>query len=93
MKQTAMAQVAFEYYAALGSGRSLSKLHRHLTANVPDGWDRVPSERTLKEWSRQHRWGETRDPFLKIHAPTRSSGRTLDWVPALARFARSAGMT
>ena len=56
--ETPKALEAFRFYCALGSGRSLTKLHRRVAANVPEGWDRAPSLRTLKEWSRSHSWGD-----------------------------------
>ena len=58
MNEPARAIEAFEAYCALGGSRSLSKLHRHLTAAPPESWERVPSLRTFKEWSRQFSWSE-----------------------------------
>lgn len=48
---------AFELYFALGSDRSLVKLHENCTKIAPQG-EKVPSLRTLKEWSRKYHWQE-----------------------------------
>ena len=46
---------AFEIYFSLGASRSLTKLHLSLTHVAPAG-QKVPSLRTLKEWSRKNNW-------------------------------------
>ena len=55
---TAWAEAAYQHYEGLGPTRSLVKVHRFLTENTPEGWDRVPSLRTLKAWSSQFSWGD-----------------------------------
>ncbi len=49
---------AFEIYYEMGASRSLAKMHKGLTNSALVGeFDKiVPSLRTLKEWSRKHRW-------------------------------------
>ena len=44
---------AFEEYYALGEGRSLSKLHDHLSRKYPKS---SPSYPTLKNWSKSGSW-------------------------------------
>lgn len=54
-RESPRAQAAYEAYAAKGRGRSLAKLHRHLT-NVTPGNDTCPSLDGLKFWSRTYGW-------------------------------------
>lgn len=54
-KESAFQHDAFEQYFRLGAVRSLAKLHSLLTETAPLG-QKVPSLRTIKEWSRVHDW-------------------------------------
>jgi len=51
-KESARATAAFEAYQGLGPARSISKLHRVLSANDPE----CPSLSGLKYFSRHHKW-------------------------------------
>lgn len=56
MKETARSVAAYSYYAAMGPGRSLAKLHRELQQD----WvgRKVPTLRRIEEWSSKHGWQE-----------------------------------
>lgn len=56
MKETARAAAAYSYYAAMGPGRSLAKLHRELQQD----WvgKKVPTLRRIEEWSAKLGWQE-----------------------------------
>ncbi|MGZ3714343.1 MAG: hypothetical protein ACXWQ5_00765 [Ktedonobacterales bacterium] len=56
MKETARAAAAYNFYAAMGPGRSLAKLHRELQ----EDWvgKKVPTLRRIEEWSARHGWQE-----------------------------------
>lgn len=55
MRETPRAAAAYEYYAAMGPNRSLSKLYKELQT---DWTGKVPTFRRIEEWSRKHGWQE-----------------------------------
>jgi hypothetical protein len=57
MRETTRQRIAFGLYHRLGPNRSLSRLREEISESADElGFKRVPSLRTLKEWSSRLHW-------------------------------------
>lgn len=73
MKESTRQRIAFDIYWQLGPGRSLKLLHQELVSRGEElGFRRVPSLRTLREWSTRLHW---QDGVYDLEAEARNMER------------------
>jgi len=89
-KESARARAAFEIYAAMGPGRSLTKLIRQNTAADPE--DALDLS-TAKFWSQSHHWQDRIEAFdskvaekVEAGAVDREAERRLDVLDTVETF-------